>query len=49
MPSFASPEFLLLIPAAFLVAWWSARRRRPALRYSDIRLVAGLPRGRAGW
>ncbi|HET6573329.1 MAG TPA: VWA domain-containing protein [Fimbriiglobus sp.] len=49
MPSFANPEFLLLAPLAVLVAWWWARRRRPALRYSDVRLLAGLPRGRARW
>ncbi|HVK16690.1 MAG TPA: VWA domain-containing protein [Fimbriiglobus sp.] len=49
MSWFANPEFLLLVPLAALFAWWWARRRRPALRYSDIRLVAGLPRGRARW
>jgi Ca-activated chloride channel family protein len=49
MPQFANPEFLLLAPLAVLFAWWWARRRRPALRYSDLRLLAGLPRGRARW
>lgn len=49
MLRFANPEFLPLVPLAVLFAWWWARRRRPALRYSDTRLVAGLPRGRAGW
>jgi Ca-activated chloride channel family protein len=49
MPQFANPEFLLLAPLAVLAAWWWAARRRPALRYSDTRLVAGLPRGRAKW
>ncbi len=47
MPSFANPAFLTLLPLALLIAWWSLRRRRPALRYSDVRLVEGLPRGRA--
>ncbi len=49
MPRFANPEFLLLAPLAVAFAWWWATRRRPALRYSDIRLVAGLPRGQAKW
>ncbi len=47
MIRFANPEFLLLAPLATAFAWWWAVRRRPALRYSDVRLVAGLPRGRA--
>lgn len=47
MPSFANPAVLTLLPLAALIVWWSVRRRRPALRYSDVRLVAGLPRGRA--
>lgn len=47
MPGFASPIFLWLVPLAAPLAWWWARRRRPALRYSDIRLVTGLPAGRA--
>ncbi len=45
--SFANPVFLTLLPLAAFIVWWSLRRRRPALRYSDVRLVAGLPRGRA--
>jgi Ca-activated chloride channel family protein len=49
MLSFANPEFLLLVPVAGLFAWWWALRRRPALRYSDVRLLTGLPRGRARW
>jgi Ca-activated chloride channel family protein len=49
MLRFANPEFLLLIPPTALFAWWWARCRRPALRYSDTRLFAGLPRGRAKW
>src|SRR6478609_6043757 len=47
MLSFATPAFLWLAPLAAVVAWWWARRRRPALRYADLRLVAGLPTGRA--
>src|SRR5438105_11635087 len=47
MPGFATPELLWLLPLAPLLAWWWAVRRRPALRYPDVRLAAGLPRGRA--
>lgn len=45
--SFASPQFLLLLPVAPLMAWWWLRRRHAALRYSNLSLLAGLPRGRA--
>src|SRR5262245_56633946 len=47
MPEFSQPEFLWLAPLAVLVAWWWARRRRPALRFADVRLFADLPGGRA--
>ena len=47
-PTFANPEFLWLAPAAVAVAWWWARRGRPALRFSDATLFAG-PRGRRAW
>ena len=46
MPSFAHPWLLLLLPVAPLVAWWRLRRAQPALRFSDIRLLQGLPTGR---
>ena len=46
MPGFADPAFLWLLPVAPALAWWWARRRRPALRYPDLALVAGLPGGR---
>lgn len=46
--SFASPAVLLLLPLAPLVVAWWLRRRKPAFRYSDLSLVDGLPRGRAG-
>ncbi|MBX9627936.1 MAG: VWA domain-containing protein [Gemmataceae bacterium] len=52
MPGFADPAFLWLLPLAPALAWWWARRRRPALRYPTLALVAGLPgsRGRrAKW
>src|SRR5215216_4364393 len=49
MIGFADPEFLLLAPLAAVAVWWFVRRRRPALRYSDTRLVADLPRGLARW
>src|SRR5436305_14750389 len=49
MIGFADPEFLFVAPLAVVAVWWFVRRRRPALRYSDTRLVADLPRGRARW
>lgn len=42
--SFATPEFLWLLPLAPLVAWRHARHRHPALRVSDASRFAG-PRG----
>jgi Ca-activated chloride channel family protein len=47
MPSFASPWLLLLLPFAPLAAWAWFRGRRAALRFSDVRLVSGLPAGRS--
>lgn len=47
MLRFANPEFLWLTPLAVLLGWWWARRRRPALRYSSLALLDGLPTGRA--
>ena len=47
MPGFAYPLFLLLLPLAPLVAWRHLRRRRPAVRFPDSSLFAGLPVGRA--
>jgi Ca-activated chloride channel family protein len=46
MPSFAFPWLLLLLPLAPLVGWWRWQRRQPALRFSDGRLLVGLPSGR---
>lgn len=43
-----APVFLLLIPAILLaIRWWIGQSRRmpPVLRYSDTRLLAGLPAG----
>jgi Ca-activated chloride channel family protein len=34
--TFANPEFLWLLPLAGVVAWWWARRGRPAMRFSDV-------------
>ena len=47
MPEFANPEFLWAVPLTVVLVLWWARRRRPALRYADARLFAGLPAGRA--
>jgi len=47
MLGFAHPAFLLLLPLAPLLAWRHLRRRRPALRFPDTSLFAGLPVGRA--
>jgi Ca-activated chloride channel family protein len=47
MLEFANPAILLLAPLAAVLAWWWARRHRPALRYSDGGLLTGLPAGRA--
>jgi Ca-activated chloride channel family protein len=47
-PSFANPEFLYLAPLSVAVAWWWARRGRPAMRFSDASLFSG-PRGRRAW
>jgi Ca-activated chloride channel homolog len=44
---FAQVEFLWLTPLAALVAWWWARRPRPALRFSDTSLFATQRGGRA--
>src|SRR5262245_26332962 len=46
--SFTNPEFLWLTPLALFIAWWWARRSRPAVRYSDATLFAG-PRGDRAW
>ncbi len=46
MFGFAAPEFLWLAPLALPLAWWWAKRRRPAVRYSDSGMVSGLPGGR---
>jgi Ca-activated chloride channel family protein len=47
MPSFANPWALGLLPLVPAVLWLWRRRGRAALRYPDVRVVAGLPRGRA--
>lgn len=42
------PAFLLLIPAIFaLIRWWLGQSKHlpPVLRYSDTRILAGLPAG----
>ena len=47
MPSFAYPWLLLLLPLVPLACRWYWRRPLPALRFSDARLFANLPVGRA--
>ena len=44
-PSLELPWALLLLPAAPLLAWWLLRRRRPALRYSDVSPLLAVPAG----
>ena len=46
---FEHPLALLLLPLAPLLVWWLLRRRRPALRYSDVSLLAGVPSAGAGF
>ena len=45
--SFQTPELLLLLPLSALVGVWHYRRRRVALRYSEVAALQGLPVGRA--
>jgi len=45
--SFQTPAYLLLLPLAVVVAVWQFRRRRSAIRYSDVTALRGLPTGRA--
>lgn len=47
MPSFVSPACLWLLFLVPPLLWWWQRRRRGALRFSDTRLFARLPRGRS--
>src|SRR3954454_6505226 len=47
MPAFAHPWLLLLLPVAPVAAWAWLRRRRPALRFGRVGLVANLPPGRS--
>src|ERR1051325_8566593 len=48
MPSFAYPWVLLLLVFMPLVLWaW--RRGRATVRFSAVRLLHDLPRGRASW
>jgi len=47
MLGFTFPLALLGLPLALLVGRWWLRRPRPALRYSSIGLVSGLPQSRA--
>lgn len=46
---FEYPLALLLLPLAPLLGWWLVRRRRPALRYSDVSLLAGVPSAGGRW
>lgn len=49
MPRFDAPWILALLPlGALLLAWWW-RLPQPAIRFSDLRLLRDLPRGRARW
>jgi Ca-activated chloride channel family protein len=46
---FESPGVLLLGPVLVVGLWVWTRRRRPALRYSNLALLEGLPSGSAVW
>jgi Ca-activated chloride channel family protein len=46
---FDYPLALLLLPLAPLLGWWLVRRRRPALRYSDVSLLVAVPSAAARW
>ncbi|QJW95857.1 vWA domain-containing protein [Frigoriglobus tundricola] len=45
--TFANPEFLWLAPLPVALALWWARRRRPAIRFSDVTRFAGRAGPRA--
>jgi Ca-activated chloride channel family protein len=45
--TFANPEFLWLTPLAPALAWWWARRGRPAMRFSDVTRFVGRTGTRA--
>jgi Ca-activated chloride channel family protein len=47
MPEFAHPFILLLLPLAPWAAWSCLRRRRPTLRWPDLRNFENLHSGRA--
>ncbi len=46
---FEHPLALLLLPLAPVLVWWLLRRRRPAVRYSDVSLLAAVPSAGAAW
>lgn len=48
-PEFAQPLAWGLLPAVVLWLFWQARRRRYALPFPDLRLLAELPVGRVRW
>lgn len=48
MSGFAYPEFLPLIVPLLAAVVWLGRRRLSGIFYSDLLLLDGLPRGRAG-
>lgn len=45
--NFQTPAFLFLLPLPLAVAAWHLRRRRAALRYSEVAALHGLSMGRA--
>ncbi len=49
MFTFAQPWLLFLVPIGVLLIWRWSRRRRPALHYPDISILAHLPPGRTRW
>jgi Ca-activated chloride channel homolog len=47
--TFAAPLWLLVLLLVPPLLWWWLRQRGGAMRFSDTRLMAGLPGGRGEW
>jgi Ca-activated chloride channel family protein len=47
--TFTEPIWLLALIGVPALVWWWLRQSGGALRYSDTKLLSGLPRGRGDW